>query len=103
MKVEVFYLEGCPNHRPTVERVQSVLKEQGIAADLVEIEVPDAAAAKAVGFLGSPTIRVNGLDIDPAARSATNAGFACRRYSGGLLPSEDMIRAALREAQGPTQ
>lgn len=99
MKVEVFYFEGCPNHKPAVERVQSVMKEQGIAANLAEIEVPDAEAAKAVGFPGSPTIRVNGLDIDPASRSATEAGFACRCYAGGL-PSEDMIRAALLEAQG---
>ena len=98
MKVEVFYFEGCPNHKPAVERVRSVMKEQGIATKLAEVEVADAQAAKAVGFLGSPTIRVNGLDIDPASRSATEAGFACRCYAGGL-PSEDMIRAALLEAQ----
>lgn len=98
MKVEVFYFEGCPNYKPTVERVQSVMKKQGIAAKLAEVEVANAEAARAVGFLGSPTIRVNGLDIDPASRSATEAGFACRCYAGGL-PSEDMIRAALLEAQ----
>ena len=98
MKVEVFYFEGCPNHKPAVERVRSVMKEQGIATMLAEVEVANAQAAKAVGFLGSPTIRVNGLDIDPASRSATEAGFACRCYAGGL-PSEDMIRAALLEAQ----
>jgi hypothetical protein len=98
MKVEVFYFEGCPNHKPAVERVKWVMKEQGIAAKVAQVEVPDAEAAKAVGFLGSPTIRVNGLDIDPASRFVTSAGFACRCYSGGL-PSEDMIRAALLEAQ----
>lgn len=98
MKVEVFYFEGCPNYKPTVKRVQSVMKKQGIAAKLAEVEVANAEAARAVGFLGSPTIRVNGLDIDPASRSATEAGFACRCYAGGL-PSEDMIRAALLEAQ----
>ena len=99
MKVEVFYFEGCPNHQPAVERVKLVMKEQGIAAKVAQVEVPDADAARAVGFLGSPTIRVNGLDIDPASRSATGAGFACRCYVGGL-PPEDMIRAALLEAQG---
>ena len=99
MKVEVFYFEGCPNHKPAVGRVRSVMKEQGIVANLAEVEVPDAEAAKAVGFLGSPTIRVNGLDIDPASRAATETGLACRCYAGGI-PSEDMIRAALREAQG---
>ena len=99
MKVEVFYFEGCPNHKPAVERVKLVMKEQGIAAKVAQVEVPDADAARAVGFLGSPTIRVNGLDIDPASRSFTGAGFACRCYADGL-PPEDMIRAALLEAQG---
>jgi hypothetical protein len=99
MKIEVFYFEGCPNHKPTVERVKSVMREQGIAAKVGQVEVTDAEAAKAVGFLGSPTIRVNGLDIDPASRSITGGRFACRWYVGGL-PSEDMIRAGLLEAQG---
>jgi hypothetical protein len=98
MKVEILYFEGCPNHKPAVERVQSVLRQQGITAELTEIEVPDAEAATAMGFLGSPTIRVNGLDVDPAVRTAAKTGFACRCYVGGL-PSEDTIRAALREAQ----
>jgi hypothetical protein len=102
MRVEVFYFEGCPNYKPAVERVQSVLMQQGISAELAKIEVPNAEAAAAAGFSGSPTIRVNGLDIDPASRTAANTGFACRCYSGGL-PSEDMIRAALLEAQGPTR
>ena len=99
MKVEVFYFEGCPNHQPAVERVKSVMKEHRIAAKLAQVEVADAEAAKAMGFLGSPTIRVNGLDIDPASRSVKGEGFACRCYAGGL-PSEDMIRAALLEARG---
>jgi hypothetical protein len=99
MKVEVLYFEGCPNHKPAVERVQSVLKQQGIVAELTEIEVPNAETAKAMRFPGSPTIRVNGLDIDPTSRTATEIGFACRCYEGGL-PSEDMIRAALRQTEG---
>ena len=102
MKVEVFYFQGCPNHGPAVERVKSLLKQQGIAAELAEIEVFDAEAAKVVGFIGSPTIRVNGLDIDPASRAFTETGFACRWYTGGI-PSEEMIRNALCEARGQEQ
>lgn len=99
MKVEVFYFEGCPNHKPAVERLRSMMKQQGIAAEVVEVEVPDAEVAKQVGFLGSPTIRINGLDIDPTVRAATETAFACRCYAGGP-PPEEMIRAALRAAQG---
>src|SRR5260370_21884125 len=99
MKVEILYFEGCPNHRPAAERVHAVLHEEGIFAEIAEIEVPNEEAARAVGFLGSPTIRVNGVDIEPSSRNAKETGFACRCYPGGLPPTE-MIRAALREAQG---
>ena len=99
MKVEILYFEGCPNHKPASERVLNVIREEGIAANVTEIEVPDEVAEKEFGFLGSPTIRVNGVDIDPGARTATGGSFACRYYPGGLPPVE-MIRAALRETRG---
>lgn len=102
MKIEVLYFEGCPNHKPAVARLLSVVREQGIAATVAEVEIRDAETARTARFLGSPSIRVNGVDIDPDSRTATGAGFACRFYAGGL-PSEDMIRAALREAQGQTR
>jgi hypothetical protein len=99
MRVEVFYFEGCPNFRPASELLRAVIRQEGIMADVNEIEVPSEASAKDLGFLGSPTIRVNGVDIEPASRNAEATGFACRCYPGGL-PSTEMIRAALREASG---
>jgi len=54
MKIEVLYFEGCPNHRPAVERVKEALKEEALAGEVVEVNVPDEAAAQALGFLGSP-------------------------------------------------
>jgi hypothetical protein len=98
VKVEVLYFEGCPNHPPAVERVRSVLREEGLPEEVLEIDVKAAEAGKTTGFLGSPTILVNGKDIDPAVRTFQPAGFSCRTYVGGL-PSEEMIRAALREAK----
>lgn len=97
MKIEVLYFAGCPNHPPAVERLKTVLRQDGLAAEVCEIEVKDESAAKALNFFGSPTIRVDGLDIEPAARTMLETGFACRRYPGGL-PSEEMIRAALLHA-----
>src|SRR5215208_6764549 len=98
MTVEIFYFEGCPNHKPASERVRSVIQEEGLSAEVTEIEVPNEAAAKKVGFLGSPTVRINGIDIEPASRDGKKIGFACRCYPGGL-PATEMIRAAVREAQ----
>ena len=88
--------DGCPNHLPAWERPRAIIEQEGVYAEVSEIEVRDESTAKALAFPGSPTIRINGLDIDPALRGSVDAGFACRRYPGGL-PSEAMIRAALRE------
>lgn len=104
MKIEVFYFEGCPNHRPAVERLKQVLQEEGITADLAEVEVRDQTTAQAVRFLGSPTLHINGVDMEPSARSAQSFGLTCRTYTeGGKLegaPSRELIRAAVRQAAG---
>lgn len=102
MKVAVLYFEGCPNHRAAMERVREALEEEGLAAEVVEVNVPDETAANSLGFLGSPTIRVNGLDIESLARAPRQFGMMCRTYiEGGRregLPPLEWIRKALREA-----
>jgi hypothetical protein len=98
MKIEIFYFEGCPNYRPAADRLRTILRTGGMPAEVSEIEVKDESAATALKFIGSPTIRVNGLDIEAASRNVSKTGLACRCYPGGL-PSEQMIRMALRQAQ----
>jgi len=98
MRIEVLYFEGCPNHLPAVDRLRTVLRQEGVQTEISEVEVKDESAAKELKFFGSPTIRVNGLDIEADLRDVKDTGFACRRYSGGL-PSEEMIRTALKEAR----
>ena len=98
MKIEILYLDGCPNYAPALERLRAVLLREGLPAEISEIAVKDESESKALKFIGSPSIRVNGLDIEPESRNVEGTGFACRRYPGGL-PSEEMIRLALKEAQ----
>ena len=99
MKIEILYITGCPNYSPSLARLRKVLRQEGVSAELSEIEVKDDAAARALNFVGSPTIRVNGLDIEVESRDVSEPAFACRRYAGGA-PSEAMIQGALREALG---
>jgi copper chaperone CopZ len=103
MKIEVLYFDGCPNHEPAVERIQEALREEGIPAEVSVLNVHDASTAEEVGFLGSPSIRVNGLDVEHEARSAREYGMMCRTYvvNGRRegLPSREMIRQAIRGAQ----
>jgi hypothetical protein len=103
MKVEILYFSGCPNHPPAVGRVREALRVEGVSAEMLEVEVKDAATARTVSFLGSPTIRINGQDVEPAARSAQDFGLTCRTYTdqghrSGVPPAE-WIRSAVREAK----
>ena len=96
VKVEVLYFEGCPNHRPTVDRVREIIERSGLDEEVFEVEVLDLEKAQQLKFLGSPSVRVNGVDIEPEARTRTDYGFACRTYpGGGGTPSVQMIEEAI--------
>ena len=101
MKIEILYFDGCPNHKPAVERVRQVLAEEGLSAEVLEVNVSEPAIAQKVGFLGSPSIRVNGLDVEREARRERPCGMMCRTYAvNGRregLPSHEMLRQAMRE------
>jgi hypothetical protein len=101
MKIEVLYFDGCPNHKPALDRVRQVLAEEGLSADVLEVNVGEPAIAQKVGFLGSPSIRVNGLDVEPEARGERPNGMVCRTYAvNGRregLPSREMLRQAMRK------
>jgi hypothetical protein len=104
MTIEVLYFEGCPNYEPTVSRVKQVVKDLGLAHKVLEVIITNPKMAESFRFLGSPTVLVNGLDVEPAARNSNQIGFGYRTYPSGErrvgVPGEDLIRAALVEAQG---
>jgi hypothetical protein len=102
MKIEVLYFDGCPNHKLAVESVRELLREEGVSAEVMEVNVNDASIAQEVRFLGSPSVRVDGQDVEPEARTAREYGMMCRTYSVDRrrerLPSREMLRQAIREA-----
>ncbi len=102
--VEVLTFEGCPHAEPALALVHRVLAETGADATVRRIDIADEQAAAAQRFLGSPTIRVDGHDIEPGAgeRSPASASLSCRLYrtDRGLRaePDERWLRDALRRA-----
>ena len=100
--VEVLTFDGCPHGGPALELVARVLDETGIAADVRRVDVPDAESAEAHRFLGSPTIRVNGRDIEPGAADRDQYVLSCRVYrtESGMQgePDERWLRDALHAA-----
>jgi hypothetical protein len=99
--VEILYFEGCPNYVAARELVQRVGAEVGARLDLRVVEVGQPADADRMRFLGSPTIRVDGQDIEPGADEREQFQFACRVYRtekgfAGQPPAE-WVRAALTD------
>jgi hypothetical protein len=75
LNIRILYTEGCANTPQTVQRVRDVARDMGIAIRVSQVLVASQGEADALRFLGSPTVQINGQDIDPAARAATSFGF----------------------------
>ena len=94
--IEVLYFSGCPNHRPAVDLARTVVRDLGVDTTIEEVAVETPEEAERHRFLGSPTIRVNGRDIDPAARGRDDFALSCRVYEDGGVPPRKLLVDALR-------
>src|ERR1700682_415647 len=101
MKIEVLYVPNCPNHAVAVERLREILSSESFHTHVSEVLVRDVAMAQSLKFPGSPTIRVNGQDVEPQREKAGAFGLMCRLYSDGSgAPSQHNLRAAIEKARG---
>jgi hypothetical protein len=102
--VELLYFDGCPNHEALLPRLRELVADAGISAHVELRRITDDEAAQRERFLGSPTVRVDGRDVEPGAESRTDYGMKCRLYrtANGLSgqPAEEWLRPALRPTAG---
>jgi len=97
LTIELLYFEGCPSYQQLLPTVEQIAAQNGAELELRRVETPEAAASER--FLGSPTVRVNGVDVDPTAAERNDFGLKCRIYrsteGASPLPPEHWIHAAL--------
>jgi hypothetical protein len=98
LTVELLYFEACPNVEAVLALVQHVAADAGITPDLRLVEVTPQDVER-FRFFGSPSVRVNGHDVEPGADERRTFTFACRVYEtpSGLSgqPAREWLRAAL--------
>ena len=103
MNVELLWWEGCPSTQRALEAVCAALTELGLSGVQVHTrEIETDGDAQAAGFVGSPTILIDGEDIVPAA-AEEQIGLSCRVYhrrDGRVspIPDPDDLREALERA-----
>jgi hypothetical protein len=104
VKVELLYFDDCPSYERLLPRLRELVAaaDTGAEVELRRVETIDQAERER--FLGSPTVRVDGRDVDPGAGERGDFGMKCRLYRTaqglGPLPSDTWIREALSRASG---
>jgi hypothetical protein len=101
MRIELLYFDGCPNHAAFLPRLRELLARAGVPdARVRQHRMESEAAARREHFLGSPTLRIDGVDVDPGAAERTDYGLKCRLYHSdeglrGVPPDAWVLRALL--------
>lgn len=99
MTIELFYWKGCPSYPEAKELLEEVLSTRGIESPVTMREVRTQKEAERLVFPGSPTIRIDGRDIDPDGAESRPA-LTCRIYDlpdGRVspVPTREQLEAAL--------
>jgi len=102
IRVEILTFEHCPNADTAREHVLNALEAEALDAAIVEVSVETLALAQELQFLGSPSVRVNGRDVESDVERRDAYGLMCRTYREGSRmigsPPLRVIRDALRTA-----
>jgi hypothetical protein len=102
MRVELLFWAGCPSHPKALADLREEMAALGLDPTSVIVrEVLTDEQAEGEGFVGSPTIRVDGADVQPPGAQPT--GLMCRVYrrrDGRISPTPDPadVREALQAA-----
>lgn len=103
MRIEVLYFDGCPSHERLMPRLRRLLDQAGVDDRVELVRVDSVDEADRQRFLGSPTLRIDGVDVDPAAGERTDYGLKCRLYRTAegqqAMPADDWIMDALDRAR----
>jgi hypothetical protein len=102
MHVELLYWDGCPSHPQALSDLQAAMRDVGLDPKTIVVRhIASDDAADGERFVGSPTIRIDGVDVsDPGDEPV---GLTCRVYylrdgRVSAVPDPDDLRAALRRA-----
>jgi hypothetical protein len=99
VKIEFLYWEECPSHPEALVLLEDILAERGIDAPVEVIHVRTNEDAVEHAFPGSPTIRIDGRDVDPAGADAAPT-LTCRVYRlpngrPSPVPSRQLLEEAI--------
>src|SRR5689334_20897518 len=101
MTVELLYTEGCPYIAAYLPHLQQLVANAGLDEPVRTHLVASDDQAQRERFVGSPTVRVAGVDVDPKAEGRLGYGLTCRLYltpqGSQHQPADDWVLGRLRQ------
>jgi hypothetical protein len=99
--IEFLYYDDCPGYPEALDILKEVLSEEHVKVEVNMIRVMNEDEAKRLKFIGSPTIRINGEDVEPGIEQSAEFRGHCRVYfyheQVFEWPPKEMIREALKK------
>lgn len=89
IKIDIQYFRGCPNSEEMIKRVNEAILGFEEIVEYNEILVEKNELANKIKFRGSPTVLINGEDIE-GREEPESASLNCRVYEKGLPEVEDI-------------
>ena len=104
MRIGLFYFWGCPSVGFATENVREALRLEGLGEQVEMVAVATEAEAQTQRLIGSPTVRIDGRDLEGLEAEARGYVLGCRILPDGQAiagwPSVELVRRTL---QGRTQ
>ena len=101
--IELFYFDDCPSWERALQNLEEAMRLEGVNIPVQKVLVTSGEEAQTRRFLGSPTIRIDGVDLDGPEADKRDFMLGCRIYPEGDettgWPSIAVIRRALQRAQ----
>jgi hypothetical protein len=92
--IEIQYFSGCPHSDEMIQRVRTACNKFEDSIDYQERLVETSEKAQRIKFRGSPTVIINGFDLENMPEPASGS-LACRYYPNGL-PQINTIETMIR-------
>lgn len=97
IRIELLFVADCPHIEHARVLIDEIVARLAAPVSILEIPVASLEDATRLGFPGSPTIRVNGEDVEPVGRDPVEPTLGCRIYANGHVPDLGRLEAAIRE------
>jgi len=103
MKIELLVFDGCPNSETAEKLIRETMSELGADSSIEIVKVVDHEDAVVKRFLGSPSIRVNGKDLEIEENGTTQYSMRCRLYRTDEgqrgIPPKELLTKAIKAAR----